>query len=237
MLSRKFDEQNGKLHSLRKAILGVSKADMEAAEQIVKDSLYENEEGYTCKRVLVPERCRMEALKKSLRTLEDPQNASLPKLLSIDEDAHGQRYLTEDKQNLEVPQSLYSLIQKPSGKNEPSFVPENVSSRQLMASLVEIGTYYYSMSCYDAMAKDIGAEEYKPAKTRFRGKKWNKVQSVQAILFLALAQQRPDCMMQVVRAKRRAARSQRNKEKRVKCCATIISSLVRCRNFRSALWV
>ena len=58
---------------------------MEAAEQIVKDSLYEyeHEEGYTCKRVLVPERCRMEALKKSLRTLEDPQNASLPKLLSM----------------------------------------------------------------------------------------------------------------------------------------------------------
>lgn len=162
MLSPKFDERNGKLHSLRKAILGVSKADMEAAEQIVKDSLYENEEGYTCKRVLVPERCRMEALKKSLRTLEDPQNASLPKLLSIDEDAHGQRYLTDNKQNLEVPQSLYSLLQKPSGKNEPSFVPENVSSRRLMASLVEIGTYYYSMSCYDAMAKDIGAEEYKP---------------------------------------------------------------------------
>ena len=173
MLSRKFDEQNGKLHSLRKAILGVSKADMEAAEQIVKDSLYENEEGYTCKRVLVPERCRMEALKKSLRTLEDPQNASLPKLLSIDEDAHGQRYLTEDKQNLEVPQSLYSLIQKPSGKNEPSFVPENVSSRQLMASLVEIGTYYYSMSCYDAMAKDIGAEEYKPCEDQFS---WEEVE-------------------------------------------------------------
>ena len=86
MLSHKFDERNGKLHSLRKAILGVSKADMEAAEQIVKDSLYEHEEGYTCKRVLVPERCRMEALKKSLRTLENPQNASLPKLLSIDED-------------------------------------------------------------------------------------------------------------------------------------------------------
>ena len=85
MLSHKFDERNGKLHSLRKAILGVSKADMEAAEQIVKDSLYEyeHEEGYTCKRVLVPERCRMEALKKSLLTLEDPQNASLPKLLSI----------------------------------------------------------------------------------------------------------------------------------------------------------
>lgn len=162
MLSHKFDERNGKLHSLRKAILGVSKADMEAAEQIVKDSLYEHEEGYTCKRVLVPERCRMEALKKSLRTLENPQNASLPKLLSIDEDVHGQRYLTDDKQNLEVPQSLYSLLQKPSGKNEPSFVPENVSSRRLMASLVEIGTYYYSMSCYDAMAKDIGAEEYKP---------------------------------------------------------------------------
>ena len=173
MLSRKFDEQNGKLHSLRKAILGVSKADMEAAEQIVKDSLYENEEGYTCKRVLVPERCRMEALKKSLRTLEDPQNASLPKLLSIDEDAHGQRYLTEDKQNLEVPQSLYSLIQKPSGKNEPSFVPENVSSRQLMASLVEIGTYYYSMSCYDAMAKDIGAEEYKPCEDQIS---WEEVE-------------------------------------------------------------
>ena len=167
MLSRKFDEQNGKLHSLRKAILGVSKADMEAAEQIVKDSLYEHEEGYTCKRVLVPERCRMEALKKSLRTLEDPQNASLPKLLSIDEDVHGQRHLTKDnKQNLEVPQSLYSLLQKPSGKNEPSFVPENVSSRRLMASLVEIGTYYYSMSCYDAMAKDIGAEEYKPCEGR-----------------------------------------------------------------------
>lgn len=162
MLSPKFDERNGKLHSLRKAILGVSKADMEAAEQIVKDSLYENEEGYTCKRVLVPERCRMEALKKSLRTLEDPQNASLPKLLSIDENEDGHRYLTDDKQNLEVPQSLYSLLQKPSGKNEPSFVPENVSSRRLMASLVEIGTYYYSMSCYDAMAKDIGAEEYKP---------------------------------------------------------------------------
>lgn len=173
MLSLKFDEQNGKLHSLRKAILGVSKADMEAAEQIVKDSLYENEEGYTCKRVLVPERCRMEALKKSLRTLEDPQNASLPKLLSIDEDAHGQRYLTEDKQNLEVPQSLYSLIQKPSGKNEPSFVPENVSSRQLMASLVEIGTYYYSMSCYDAMAKDIGAEEYKPCEDQIS---WEEVE-------------------------------------------------------------
>lgn len=162
MLSLKFDERNGKLHSLRKAILGVSKADMEAAEQIVKDSLYENEEGYTCKRVLVPERCRMEALKKSLRTLENPQNASLPKLLSIDENEDGHRYLTKDKQNLEVPQSLYSLLQKPSGKNEPSFVPENVSSRKLMASLVEIGTYYYSMSCYDAMAKDIGAEEYKP---------------------------------------------------------------------------
>lgn len=173
MLSLKFDEQNGKLHSLRKAILGVSKADMEAAEQIVKDSLYENEEGYTCKRVLVPERCRMEALKKSLQTLEDPQNASLPKLLSIDEDAHGQRYLTEDKQNLEVPQSLYSLIQKPSGKNEPSFVPENVSSRQLMASLVEIGTYYYSMSCYDAMAKDIGAEEYKPCEDQIS---WEEVE-------------------------------------------------------------
>lgn len=173
MLSRKFDEQNGKLHSLRKAILGVSKADMEAAEQIVKDSLYENGEGYTCKRVLVPERCRMEALKKSLRTLEDPQNASLPKLLSIDEDEHGQRYLTEDKQNLEVPQSLYSLIQKPSGKNEPSFVPENVSSRQLMASLVEIGTYYYSMSCYDAMAKDIGAEEYKPCEDQIS---WEEVE-------------------------------------------------------------
>lgn len=173
MLSRKFDEQNGKLHSLRKAILGVSKADMEAAEQIVKESLYENEEGYTCKRVLVPERCRMEALKKSLRTLEDPQNASLPKLLSIDEDAHGHRYLTEDKQNLEVPQSLYSLIQKPSGKNEPSFVPENVSSRQLMASLVEIGTYYYSMSCYDAMAKDIGAEEYKPCEDQIS---WEEVE-------------------------------------------------------------
>ena len=173
MLSLKFDEQNGKLHSLRKAILGVSKADMEAAEQIVKDSLYENGEGYTCKRVLVPERCRMEALKKSLRTLEDPQNASLPKLLSIDEDAHGQRYLTEDKQNLEVPQSLYSLIQKPSGKNEPSFVPENVSSRQLMASLVEIGTYYYSMSCYDAMAKDIGAEEYKPCEDQIS---WEEVE-------------------------------------------------------------
>ena len=173
MLSLKFDEQNRKLHSLRKAILGVSKADMEAAEQIVKDSLYENEEGYTCKRVLVPERCRMEALKKSLRTLEDPQNASLPKLLSIDEDAHGQRYLTEDKQNLEVPQSLYSLIQKPSGKNEPSFVPENVSSRQLMASLVEIGTYYYSMSCYDAMAKDIGAEEYKPCEDQIS---WEEVE-------------------------------------------------------------
>lgn len=167
MLSHKFDERNGKLHSLRKAILGVSKADMEAAEQIVKDSLYEHEEGYTCKRVLVPERCRMEALKKSLRTLEDPQNASLPKLLSIDEDVHGQRHLTKDnKQNLEVPQSLYSLLQKPSGKNEPSFVPENVSSRRLMASLVEIGTYYYSMSCYDAMAKDIGAEEYKPCEGR-----------------------------------------------------------------------
>ena len=162
MLSPKFDARNGKLHSLRKAILGVSKADMEAAEQIVKDSLYENEEGYTCKRVLVPERCRMEALKKSLRTLEDPQNASLPKLLSIDENEDGHRYLTDDEQNLEVPQTLYSLIQKPSGKNEPSFVPENVSSRRLMASLVEIGTYYYSMSCYDAMAKDIGAEEYKP---------------------------------------------------------------------------
>ena len=162
MLSPKFDERNGKLHSLRKAILGVSKADMEAAEQIVKDSLYENEEGYTCKRVLVPERCRMEALKQSLRTLEDPQNASLPKLLSIDENEDGHRYLTDDKQNLEVPQTLYSLIQKPSGKNEPSLVPENVSSRRLMASLVEIGTYYYSMSCYDAMAKDIGAEEYKP---------------------------------------------------------------------------
>ena len=162
MLSPKFDERNGKLHSLRKAILGVSKADMEAAEQIVKDSLYENEEGYTCKRVLVPERCRMEALKQSLRTLENPQNASLPKLLSIDENEDGHRYLTKDKQNLEVPQSLYSLLQKPSGKNEPSFVPENVSSRKLMASLVEIGTYYYSMSCYDAMAKDIGAEEYKP---------------------------------------------------------------------------
>ena len=90
MLSHKFDERNGKLHSLRKAILGVSKADMEAAEQIVKDSLYEyeHEEGYTCKRVLVPERCRMEALKKSLRTLEDPQNASLPKLLSMDEERH-----------------------------------------------------------------------------------------------------------------------------------------------------
>lgn len=162
MLSPKFDERNGKLHSLRKAILGVSKADMEAAEQIVKDSLYENEEGYPCKRVLVPERCRMEALKQSLRTLEDPQNASLPKLLSIDENEDGHRYLTDDKQNLEVPQTLYSLIQKPSGKNEPSLVPENVSSRRLMASLVEIGTYYYSMSCYDAMAKDIGAEEYKP---------------------------------------------------------------------------
>ena len=162
MLSPKFDERNGKLHSLRKAILGVSKADMEAAEQIVKDSLYENGEGYTCKRVLVPERCRMEALKQSLRTLENPQNASLPKLLSIDENEDGHRYLTKDKQNLEVPQSLYSLLQKPSGKNEPSFVPENVSSRKLMASLVEIGTYYYSMSCYDAMAKDIGAEEYKP---------------------------------------------------------------------------
>ena len=173
MLSRKFDEQNGKLHGLRKAILGVSKADMEAAEQIVKDSLYENGEGYTCKRVLVPERCRMEALKKSLRTLEDPQNASLPKLLSIDEDAHGQRYLTEDKQNLEVPQSLYSLLQKPSGKNEPSFVPENVSSRRLMASLVEIGTYYYSMSCYDAMAKDIGAEEYKPCEDQIS---WEEVE-------------------------------------------------------------
>lgn len=173
MLSRKFDEQNGKLRSLRKAILGVSKADMEAAEQIVKDSLYENGEGYTCKRVLVPERCRMEALKKSLRTLEDPQNASLPKLLSIDEDEHGQRYLTEDKQNLEVPQSLYSLLQKPSGKNEPSFVPENVSSRQLMASLVEIGTYYYSMSCYDAMAKDIGAEEYKPCEDQIS---WEEVE-------------------------------------------------------------
>lgn len=173
MLSHKFDERNGKLHSLRKAILGVSKADMEAAEQIVKDSLYENEEGYTCKRVLVPERCRMEALKKSLRTLEDPQNASLPKLLSIDEDAHGQRYLTDNKQNLEVPQSLYSLIQKPSGKNEPSFVPENVSSRQLMASLVEIGTYYYSMSCYDAMAKDIGAEEYKPCEDQIS---WEEVE-------------------------------------------------------------
>ena len=119
MLSHKFDERNGKLHSLRKAILGVSKADMEAAEQIVKDSLYEyeHEEGYTCKRVLVPERCRMEALKKSLRTLEDPQNASLPKLLSMDEERH----LTDDKQNLEVPQSLYSLLQKPSGKNEPNF--------------------------------------------------------------------------------------------------------------------
>lgn len=173
MLSPKFDARNGKLHSLRKAILGVSKADMEAAEQIVKDSLYENEEGYTCKRVLVPERCRMEALKKSLRTLEDPQNASLPKLLSIDEDAHGQRYLTDNKQNLEVPQSLYSLIQKPSGKNEPSFVPENVSSRQLMASLVEIGTYYYSMSCYDAMAKDIGAEEYKPCEDQIS---WEEVE-------------------------------------------------------------
>lgn len=173
MLSHKFDEQNGKLHSLRKAILGVSKADMEAAEQIVKDSLYENEEGYTCKRVLVPEQCRMEALKKSLRALEDPENASLPKLLSIDEDAHGHRYLTEDKQNLEVPQSLYSLIQKPSGKNEPSFVPENVSSRQLMASLVEIGTYYYSMSCYDAMAKDIGAEEYKPCEDQIS---WEEVE-------------------------------------------------------------
>lgn len=162
MLSHKFDARNGKLHSLRKAILGVSKADMEAAEQIVKDSLYENEEGYTCKRVLVPERCRMEALKQSLRTLEDPQNASLPKLLSIDEDEDGHRHLADDKQNLEVPQTLYSLIQKPSGKNEPNSVPENVSSRKLMASLVEIGTYYYSMSCYDAMAKDIGAEEYKP---------------------------------------------------------------------------
>ena len=174
MLSRKFDEQNGKLHSLRKAILGVSKADMEAAEQIVKDSLYEHEEGYTCKRVLVPERCRMEALKKSLRTLEDPQNASLPKLLSIDEDVHGQRHLTKDnKQNLEVPQSLYSLLQKPSGKNEPSFVPENVSSRRLMASLVEIGTYYYSMSCYDAMAKDIGAEEYKPCEGQIS---WEEVE-------------------------------------------------------------
>lgn len=173
MLSHKFDERNGKLHSLRKAILGVSKADMEAAEQIVKDSLYEHEEGYTCKRVLVPERCRMEALKKSLRTLENPQNASLPKLLSIDEDVHGQRYLTDDKQNLEVPQSLYSLLQKPSGKNEPSFVPENVSSRRLMASLVEIGTYYYSMSCYDAMAKDIGAEEYKPCEDQIS---WENVE-------------------------------------------------------------
>ena len=173
MLSKKFDERNGKLHSLRKAILGVSKADMEAAEQIVKDSLYEHEEGYTCKRVLVPERCRMEALKKSLRTLEDPQNASLPKLLSIDEDEDGQRYLTEDKQNLEVPQSLYSLLQKPSGKNEPSSVPENVSSRRLMASLVEIGTYYYSMSCYDAMAKDIGAEEYKPCEDQIS---WEEVE-------------------------------------------------------------
>lgn len=174
MLSLKFDERNGKLHSLRKAILGVSKADMEAAEQIVKDSLYEHEEGYTCKRVLVPERCRMEALKKSLRTLEDPQNASLPKLLSIDEDVHGQRHLTKDnKQNLEVPKSLYSLLQKPSGKNEPNFVPENVSSRRLMASLVEIGTYYYSMSCYDAMAKDIGAEEYKPCEGQIS---WEKVE-------------------------------------------------------------
>ena len=174
MLSHKFDERNGKLHSLRKAILGVSKADMEAAEQIVKDSLYEHEEGYTCKRVLVPERCRMEALKKSLLTLEDPQNASLPKLLSIDEDVHGQRHLTKDnKQNLEVPQSLYSLLQKPSGKNEPSFVPENVSSRRLMASLVEIGTYYYSMSCYDAMAKDIGAEEYKPCEGQIS---WEEVE-------------------------------------------------------------
>ena len=173
MLSKKFDERNGKLHSLRKAILGVSKADMEAAEQIVKDSLYEHEEGYTCKRVLVPERCRMEALKKSLRTLEDPQNASLPKLLSIDENEDGHRYLTKDKQNLEVPQSLYSLLQKPSGKNEPSFVPENVSSRKLMASLVEIGTYYYSMSCYDAMAKDIGAEEYKPCEDQIS---WEEVE-------------------------------------------------------------
>ena len=173
MLSHKFDERNGKLHSLRKAILGVSKADMEAAEQIVKDSLYEHEEGYTCKRVLVPERCRMEALKKSLRTSENPQNASLPKRLSIDEDVHGQRYLTDDKQNLEVPQSLYSLLQKPSGKNEPSFVPENVSSRRLMASLVEIGTYYYSMSCYDAMAKDIGAEEYKPCEDQIS---WENVE-------------------------------------------------------------
>lgn len=173
MLSKKFDARNGKLHSLRKAILGVSKADMEAAEQIVKDSLYEHEEGYTCKRVLVPERCRMEALKQSLRTLEDPQNASLPKLLSIDEDVHGQRYLTDDKQNLEVPQTLYSLIQKPSGKNEPSLVPENVSSRKLMASLVEIGTYYYSMSCYDAMAKDIGAEEYKPCEDQIS---WEEVE-------------------------------------------------------------
>lgn len=173
MLSPKFDKRNGKLHSLRKAILGVSKADMEAAEQIVKDSLYENEEGYTCKRVLVPERCRMEALKQSLRTLEDPQNASLPKLLSIDENEDGHRYLTMDKQNLEVPQSLYSLLQKPSGKNEPSFVPENVSSRKLMASLVEIGTYYYSMSCYDAMAKDIGAEEYKPCEDQIS---WEEVE-------------------------------------------------------------
>lgn len=173
MLSQKFDERNGKLHSLRKAILGVSKADMEAAEQIVKDSLYEHEEGYTCKRVLVPERCRMEALKKSLRTLEDPQNASLPKLLLIDENEDGHRYLTDNKQNLEVPQSLYSLLQKPSGKNEPNFVPENVSSRRLMASLVEIGTYYYSMSCYDAMAKDIGAEEYKPCEGQIS---WEKVE-------------------------------------------------------------
>lgn len=93
------------------------------------------------------------------------------------------------------------------------------------------------MSCYDAMAKGIGAEEYKPCEGQIS---WEDVeQSAKSASDFVLGVGAVAAGLHDAGRTSKEAGGEITEEqrKRVKCCTTIISSLVRCRNFRSVLRV
>lgn len=166
-LGKLFKAQNEKWHGLRRVLLGANRADMEAAEKIVRDSLdtYEVDKDGELVKVFAPAQCGRKALEASLQQMESPQNkdSGLRLLLDTDTDAQENRYLVQSKKVLQVPQAIYDLVREPGGKDEVSFkTTEFATDRKLMKALVEIATYYYGVSCYDVLAEEGHVKGYIP---------------------------------------------------------------------------